>query len=177
MVLIGTVKILGISIMRNCERITRKMLSVIREGNERTSNKTLLNENSENNHMSNNDEISITKNTPQFGDVRVSQEDMLKKTLNVDVKFDDDALIYYGESENLVFQGTIPSLSLYFQFKYIDPSGDGCYIFTKDNYLQLTDTNYRTIGKIRDAFINWKNALVQDGDLMMKLKQSVTKEK
>jgi hypothetical protein len=101
----------------------------------------------------------------------------LKKTLNVDVKFDDDALIYYGESENLVFQGTIPSLSLYFQFKYIDPSGDGCYIFTKDNYLQLTDTNYRTIGKIRDAFINWKNALVQDGDLMMKLKQSVTKEK
>ena len=151
------------------------MLSIIREGNEKTNKKSLLSESNDN--ISSNDTISITKNTPQFGDIRTSQEDMLKKTLNVDIKFDDDALIYYGKDNNLVLEGTITSLSLFFQFRYNDPSGDGCYIWTKDNALQLTDANNRTIGKIRDAFVNWKNALVQDGDLMAKLEQAVTKEK
>jgi hypothetical protein len=40
----------------------------------------------------------------------------------------------------------------------------------------LTDTNNRTLGKVRDAFVNWKNTLIQDGDLMAKLHQAVTKE-
>lgn len=60
------------------------------------------------------------------------------------------------------------------QFRYNDPSGDGCYIWTDG--LQLTETNTRTIGKIRDAFANWKDSLTQNGDLMEKLKKYARKE-
>ena len=72
-------------------------------------------------------------------------------------------------NKDLVLTGKINSLNLAFQFRYNDPSGDGCYLWA--NALQLTDTNNRTIGKIRDAFINWKNALIQDGDLIERLTQ------
>jgi hypothetical protein len=38
--------------------------------------------------------------------------------------------------------------------------------------MQLTETNARTLGKIRDAFSNWKDSITQDGDLMEKLKKA-----
>jgi hypothetical protein len=81
---------------------------------------------------------------------------------------------YYAKNKDLVLTGKINSLSLTFQFRFNDPSGEGCYIWV--NALQLTDTNNRTLGKVRDAFVNWKNALIQDGDLMAKLHQAATKE-
>ena len=56
-----------------------------------------------------------------------------------------------------------------FQFRFNDPSSEGIYIWSEG--LQLTDSNSRTLGKIRDAFLNWKQGLVQDGDLMDKLKK------
>ena len=113
--------------------------------------------------------IPITKTTPHFGDVRTSQEDSLIKTVGEQVVLDDDALLYYPDANDLVLNGQIPSLNLSFQFRYNDPSGSGVYIYA--NGLQLTDENSRTIGKIRDAFVNWKQVLVQDGDLMDKLKK------
>lgn len=153
------------------ENITRKMLSIIRENNEKNVKKTLLNEE---NDKINKDSFPITKSTPQFGDVRVSQEQSLIKTIGESVELDDNSLVYYGKNKDLVLTGKINSLGLTFQFRYNDPSGDGCYIWA--NALQLTDTNNRTLGKIRDAFVNWRQNLIQDGDLMEKLYQAVTKD-
>lgn len=157
-------------IMNKSEQVTRKMLSIIRENNNNKTNKILIKENNE----QTNDSFPITKNTPQFGDVRESQEQALVKTIGESIELDDNALVYYGKNKDLVLTGKINSLSLTFQFRFNDPSGEGCYIWA--NALQLTDTNNRTLGKVRDAFVNWKNALIQDGDLMAKLHQAVTKE-
>ena len=157
-------------IMNKSEQVTRKMLSIIRENNNNKTNKILIKENNE----QTNDSFPITKNTPQFGDVRESQEQALVKTIGESIELDDNALVYYGKNKDLVLTGKINSLSLTFQFRFNDPSGEGCYIWV--NALQLTDTNNRTLGKVRDAFVNWKNALIQDGDLMAKLHQAVTKE-
>jgi transcriptional/translational regulatory protein YebC/TACO1 len=116
------------------------------------------------------DSFEITKDTPQFGDVRTSQESAIRKAINDNVKFGDKALKYYPKAEDMTLDGKIPSLNLSFQFRYNDPSGDGCYVWTEA--MQLTDTNARTLGKIRDAFSNWKDSITQDGDLMEKLKKA-----
>ncbi len=111
----------------------------------------------------------ITKKTPQFGDVRVSQEESILKTVGEQVKFNDDSLLYYPDADDLVLNGEIPSMNTTFQFRFNDPSSEGIYVWSEG--LQLTDSNSRTLGKIRDAFLNWKQGLVQDGDLMDKLKK------
>ena len=116
------------------------------------------------------DSFDITKDTPQFGDVRTSQEEAIRKAVNNNVKFGEKALKYYPKAEDITLDGNIPSLNLDFQFRYNDPSGDGCYVWTEA--MQLTETNARTLGKIRDAFSNWKDSITQDGDLMAKLKKA-----
>ena len=116
------------------------------------------------------DYFVVKKNTPQFGDIRTSQEETIKKTINDNIKLENDALRYYPDSDDMTLDGKIPSLNLDFQFRYNDPSGDGCYVWT--DAMQLTDTNARTLGKIRDAFSNWKDSITQDGDLMEKLKKA-----
>lgn len=111
----------------------------------------------------------ITKNTPQFGDVRVSQEEAIIKTVGEQVKLNDESLLYYPDADDLVINGELPTLSTTFQFRYNDASGQGIYIWS--NGLQMTEENYRTLGKLRDAFVNWKNGLIQDSDLLVKLKK------
>lgn len=117
----------------------------------------------------------ITKKTPQFGDVRVSQEEALVKTIGQQIKLDDDSLLYYPDADDLVLNGEIPSISSSFQFRYNDPSGEGVYIWSEG--LQLTESNSRTLGKVRDAYLNWRQGLINDGDLMDKLKKVADKEK
>lgn len=121
------------------------------------------------------EEFPITKDTKNFGDVRATQEEALIKTIGENVEFTEKALVYKKDTKDLVFTGKITSLGVTFQFRYNDPSGDGCYIWVEE--LQLTETNQKTIGKIRDAFLNWKNGILQDGDLLEKLEQAVDKEK
>ena len=116
------------------------------------------------------DSFNITQSTPQFGDVRTSQEAAISKAVNDNVKFSENALKYYPKADDMTLDGKIPSLNLDFQFRYNDPSGDGCYVWTEA--MQLTETNARTLGKIRDAFSNWKDSITQDGDLMEKLKKA-----
>ena len=117
------------------------------------------------------DSFEISKDTPQFGDVRTSQESAIRKAINDNVKFEDKALKYYPDADDMTLNGNIPSLNLSFQFRYSDPSGaDGLYIWC--DAMQLSETNARTIGKIRDAYMNWRDSITQDGDLMAKLKQA-----
>ncbi len=119
--------------------------------------------------------FEIRPNTPQFGDVRTSQEDVLKKTIGENIMLDEGALKYYPDSDDMTLEGKIRTLNMEFQFRYNDPSGDGVYVWTEA--MQLTETNTKTLGKIRNAFLNWKDSITQDGDLMMKLKKAANKEK
>lgn len=132
-----------------------------------------LNENKEGS-----DGVVINKSTPQFGDIRVAQEEMVRKTINNSVKFEEDALRYYPDSDgmdDLRLEGKIPSLNIAFKFRYNDPSGgkDGCYLWA--NSVQLTEDNTRTIGKLRDAFTIWRDSIVSDADLMEKLRKATSR--
>ena len=115
----------------------------------------------------------IKKSTPQFGDVLESQVDGIRKTINDNVTFGDDALRYYPDADDITLDGKIPALNLKFQFRYNDPS-TGCYIWCEA--MVLNDENARMVGKIRDAYVNWKNSITQDGDLMDKLNKASKKE-
>ena len=114
----------------------------------------------------------ISSNNVQFGSVRASQEDAIRKTVG-DVSLKPDALKYYPQIQDLVLNAEVSGLGVTFQFRYKDPSGDGCYIWAEG--LQLSDANLRTVEKIRDAFLNWKESLVQDGDLLEKLNKEANK--
>ena len=142
---------------------------ILMEEAEGKSQKKNLNEDKDFNDDKHDKSFPITKKTPQFGDVRVSQEESILKTIGEQVKFNDDSLLYYPDADDLVLNGEIPSMNTSFQFRFNDPSSEGIYIWSDG--LQLTDSNSRTLGKIRDAFLNWKQGLVQDGDLMDKLKK------
>ena len=151
------------------DRITRRMLEVIREGFKTNNDNLITEEAQSDNSQQTKEGFPITRKNPQFSDVREAQEQRIIKTLGENEEFEENALMFYPMNKDLVLTGKINSLNLAFQFRYNDPSGDGCYLWA--NALQLTDTNNRTIGKIRDAFINWKNALIQDGDLIERLTQ------
>ena len=185
------------------DNITKKMLNTLRKGrveqakwaaeqfvteseekdNFLTRSKTLMQEaidkkkilkEEDNTDESHNDSFEITKDTPQFGDLRTSQEEGIRKALNTNVQFEDNALKYYPKADDMTLDGKIPSLNLKFQFRYSDPSGDGVYVFC--DATQLTDTNARTFGKIRDAFSNWRDSINNEADLMAKLKQAAEKK-
>lgn len=116
--------------------------------------------------------IVISASDVQFGSVRASQEDAIRKTIG-DVTLKPDALKYFPSIQDLVINGEVSGLGVTFQFRYKDPSGDGCYIWAEG--LQMTDANLRTVEKIRDAFLNWKQSLVEDGDLLQKLDKEANK--
>ena len=140
-----------------------------------SSKKKILTEEDNSNDESHDNYFEIRPNTPQFGDVRTSQEEVLKKTIGENIVLDEGALKYYPDSDDMTLEGKIRTLNMEFQFRYNDPSGDGCYIWCEA--MQLTETNTRTLGKIRNAFSNWKDSITQDGDLMMKLKKAANKER
>lgn len=116
----------------------------------------------------------VRKLDTQFGSTRQTQEATIRKTIG-DVEFKEDALKYYPEIKDLAINGELNGLGLTFQFRYKDPSGDGCYIWADG--LQLSDANTKTVEKIRDAFQNWKQSLVDDGDLMSKLDREANRNK
>jgi len=160
--------------------IIKKMTNRIKdiqfeERKERATAKPLFEESEDKSNAGHANSFPIKKSTPQFGDVRVTQEETLRKTIAENIKLSEDALKYYPDADDLTLDGEIGALNLRFQFRYNDPSGDGCYIWTDG--LQLTETNARTLGKIRDAFANWKDSLTQNGDLMEKLKNASKKAK
>lgn len=140
---------------------------LMQEAVEENKKKILREEETDNDHEKT---FEITKDTPQFGDLRTSQEDAIRKAINTNVQFEDNALKYYPNADDMTLDGKIPSLNLKFQFRYNDPSGDGVYVFC--DATQLTDTNARTFGKIRDAFSNWKDSITSEADLMAKLKKA-----
>ena len=178
--------------------VTKKMLSKLREGMDKKAKEIqeefkftpkerdnfltrsrilmeeVVNESVEENNeadSSHKNYFAIKKNTPQFGNVRVAQEELIRKTIGDNVTISDDALRYYPDSDDMTLDGAIPSLNIKFQFRYSDPSGsDGVYVWCEA--MQMTEANVRTIGKLRNVFLNWRDGITQDGDLMERLKKS-----
>lgn len=150
---------------------TRNILNTIRENRIVKTNLPPINESKmlTEEAASSGDNFPITKNTQQFGDIRVSMEEALKKTIGDAIELDKNALVYYPKEKDLVLSGKISSLNLTFQFRYNDPSGTGIYIWV--SALNLTDENYRSVGKISDAFKNWKQSLIENGDIMERLEK------
>lgn len=110
----------------------------------------------------------------QFGDIRTSQEESLMKTIGESIELEDNALVYNPKDKTLVLSGKVTSVNLIFQFKYNDPSGEGCYVWV--NGLQLTESNQRILGKIRDGFLNWKSSIIQNSDLLKNLHKAATEK-
>jgi hypothetical protein len=135
------------------------------------SKKKVLRESDEDTHKN---FFVVKKDTPQFGDIRTSQEETIKKSINDNIKLENDALRYYPDSDDLTLDGKIPALNLKFQFRYNDPSGDGVYLWSEA--LQLTDANLKVVGKLRNCFMNWRDSITQDAGLMEKLKQASQKD-
>lgn len=185
--------------MTTANEFTKKMLSKLREGRNRildeaekpfksehvendnflTRSKILMEEAVEKKTLNEEEYLTIDKNTPQFGDIRTSQEEQLRKTIGDNITFESDALKFYpalnGDKgkQDLTLTGKINALNIAFQFRYQDSSSDGCYIWC--NALQLTEENTRTVGKIRDAFENWKQSIIEDADLINKLTMAATR--
>ena len=140
---------------------TREMLNKIRMVNENNSyGKHLLNEEKG---------FVIQKNDTKFGNFRQSQEQQLRQTLG-DVELDKDAIVFFPENSNIVLNGFIKGMNVKFQFKYNDQSGDGCYITGAD--VQMTDSNAKTLQKIRAAYENWKSSLDQDATIIDDLEKA-----
>ena len=125
------------------------------------------------------DDIAIPiTNDPKFGEnVLQNQIDSCKQTVNPGVKFasenEDDPesnpLVYYPKSDNLIFSGSIPTMSgLKFQFSLNDVT-NAPYIFVDG--LALTDDVLTTLYKLKGFYENWKSEFLVASDLLDKLKK------
>jgi len=150
--------------------ISREMISKIRESEERHSKRTL------NEEEKKEKPIAIT-NDPKFGEnVLKNQIEVFKTTVHSGAKFgteneenpESNPLVYYPESGNLVFSGSIPTLSgLKFQYSLNDVT-NAPYIFVDG--LALTDDVMMTLRKMSGHFKNWKEEFLAATDLLEKLK-------
>lgn len=153
--------------MRNMMDMSRKLF----ETKQRPSiNKFMLTEEEEKR-----DAIAIT-NDARFGQsVLQGQIDSFKQTVNAGAKFakenadepENNPLVYYPKTGNLVFSGSIPQLNnLKFQFSLNDTTGSP-YIFVDG--LCLSEDAIKTLSKLRGFFLNWRDEWENSGDLLDKL--------
>ena len=148
----------------------KNFINTIRELN----NKSLLREAEE---EAKKDAIAITDD-PKFGDhVLTNQIDNFKQTVNGGAKFakpnPDDAqsnpLVFFPTTGNLVFTGSIPSLSdLKFQFSLNDITNSP-YIFVDG--LALTEDVVTTLNRLRGYYLNWRDQFFAAGGMLEDLKK------
>lgn len=122
------------------------------------------------------DAIAIT-NDARFGQsVLQGQIDSFKQTVNAGAKFakenadepENNPLVYYPKTGNLVFSGSIPQLNnLKFQFSLNDTTGSP-YIFVDG--LCLSEDAIKTLSKLRGYYENWRDSWWSADDLLLKLK-------
>jgi len=74
-------------------------------------------------------------------------------------------MFYYKNDGDVTLSGEIPSLNnAVFQFRYKDPSGCGCFFWTKGQII-LSDENIRKLMKINGVYKNWKEELSTSEDI------------
>lgn len=119
--------------------------------------------------------IAIT-NDARFGqNVLQNQIDSFKRTVSGGARFSDEnkddaesnPLVFFPETGNLVFSGSIPNLSgLKFQYSLNDVT-NGPYIFVDG--LALTDDTISVLNKMAGHYKNWRDEWMSSGDLLDKL--------
>lgn len=107
--------------------------------------------------------IAITDD-PKFGEKVLSkQKEHIRSAVDSGIEFsrpnDDDPsespLIYMPDTNNIVFSGTIPSLSnLKWQFVLKNNTGNGCFLWADE--LILNKENLKTLSKLQGFYENWK---------------------
>lgn len=157
--------------------LSKTMLGTIKKLNEnkRFKKRNALNEAEEGKKEEDKDPIAIT-NDAKFGqNVLQNQIDSFKQTVSAGARFsaenaekpDTNPLVYFPNTGNLVFAGTIPSMSgLKFQFSLNDVT-NAPYIFADG--LALTDEVLTTLTKLHGFYLNWKEEWQTAGDLLDKL--------
>jgi len=121
------------------------------------------------------DAIAIT-NDARFGqNVLQGQIDSFKQTVNAGAKFakenadepENNPLVYYPATGNLIFSGSIPQLNnLKFQFSLNDTTGSP-YIFVDG--LCLSEDAITTLTRLRGYYSNWREQFWNAADLLDKL--------
>ncbi len=162
----------------NKKDVTREMLDTIRSMSPKVFNeqaivykqRNILKEEEEKESQS----IPITDD-PKFGqNVLSNQIDDFKQTVHGGAKFSEASdgkspLVYFPETGNLVFSGTIPSLAgLKFQYSLNDVTG-APYIFVDG--LALTEDVVTTLNKLCGHYKNWKDSWFAGTDLLEQLKK------
>lgn len=163
--------------------LTKSMLSKMRKVNEDIQTKRnlrarqVLKEEDEKNDDKKKDRkpIAIT-NDAKFGQsVLQNQIDSFKQTVNSGAKFgaenqekpENNPLVFFPNTGNLVFSGSIPTMSnLKFQFSLNDVT-NAPYIFVDG--LALTDDVVTTLNKLHGFYLNWKEEWQTASDLLDKL--------
>lgn len=150
------------------------MMEYIKENSTKKGRKPL---NEAENGNEKEDIIPIT-DEPRFGqNVLTNQIENFRKTVSGGAKFatakpDDpegSPLVFYPKSGNLVFSGSIPSMSgLRFQFSLNDVT-NAPYIFVDG--LALTDDVINTLNKLHGYYLNWSDEWMSSTDLLDKLKK------
>lgn len=75
-------------------------------------------------------------------------------------------MFYYRQDGDVTFSCVIPSLNnSKVQFRYKDPSGNGCYFWSGDGSIMLTDENLNKLSKIWGVYKNWKQELSTAEDI------------
>lgn len=150
-----------------------RMLDIIRQMNEAAAQKKsrkLLKE--EVGSASKDDAVAITDD-PKFGqNVLQNQIDNFRQTVDGSAKFakpnpedpKSSPLVYFPKTGNLVFSGTIPTMSdLKFQYSLLDVSG-APYIFCDG--LALTEDVLQKLQKIRGHYLNWRDSFFAASDML-----------
>lgn len=121
------------------------------------------------------DAIAIT-NDPRFGDnVLRNQIESFKQAVNPGAKFasenanepENNPLVYYPKTGNLIFSGSIPQLNnLRFQFS-LNEVTSAPYVFVDG--LALTDEAITTLNRLRGYYKNFRNQWFNSEDMLQKL--------
>lgn len=99
-----------------------------------------------------------------------NQDEMLKNCLQpcrtqfgADFSKLKNPLLYYPEDGDITLSGVIPSLNnAKFQYRYLEPSGNGCFIWLDS--IQLTEDTINRINKIYGVYKNWRQQLSTSED-------------
>ena len=149
----------------------KNMLDLSRKLKESKQTSKLLTESEEKS-----DAIAMTNDARLGQSVLQGQIDSFKQTVNAGAKFakenadepENNPLVYYPKTGNLVFSGSIPQLNnLKFQFSLNDTTGSP-YIFVDG--LCLSEDAIKTLSKLRGFFLNWRDEWENSGDLLDKLR-------
>lgn len=120
----------------------------------------------------NESELNAAEEKENDGDAvpYTSQDEMLKNSLQpcrtqfgADFSKLKNPMLYYPKDSDITLSGVIPSLNnAKFQYRFLEPSGNGCFIWLDS--IQLTDDTINRINKIYGVYKNWRQQLLTSED-------------